>query len=130
MLTQFGGLGFGGASGGGKGSADIASGLGASFVQGQYSMFQQILKVTIRKVSLTVKWQVMGTDRDMKVVAFFTDAAAMDKVINGMGAQDLDDKNAAGSGSNRGSGSGSGSSSPGGGRPPAGGGSGSGSGKR
>jgi general secretion pathway protein I len=98
MLSQFGGLGpLGG--GGGKGSAkggDIDAAQGASFIQGQYQMFQQILKVTIRKVTLTVKWKVLGSDRDMRVVAFFTDAAAMDKVINGMGSQDLPD-----SGSNK-----------------------------
>ena len=91
MLSQFGGFGFGGGGGSGsaKGGADIDAAQGASFIQGQYQMFQQILKVTIRKVTLTVKWKVLGSDRDMRVVAFFTDAAAMDKVINGMGAQDL-----------------------------------------
>jgi general secretion pathway protein I len=106
MLSQFGGLG-GGTSG--KGSGDVGAAAGASFVQGQYAMFQQILKVTIRKLTLTVSWQVMGSDRDMKIVAFFTDAAAMDKVISGMGSQDLDDKNAgSGSGSNRNNGGGGG----------------------
>ena len=102
MLSQFGG--FGGAGGGsGKGSGDIGSAMGASFIQGQYTMFQQILKVTIRKATLTLKWQVMGSDRDMTVVAFFTDAAAMDKVISGMGSQDLDDQTKTGSngGSNK-----------------------------
>jgi general secretion pathway protein I len=97
MLSQFGG--FGGASGG-KGG-DINASIGSAFVQSQYSMFQQILKDTIRKVTLTVNWQVMGSDRDMKVVAFFTDAASMDKVLNGMGSQEL----ASGSGSGSGSGS-------------------------
>lgn len=87
MLSQFGG--FGGDSGGGKGGGDIGSAVGASFIQGQYTMFQQILKVSIRKVSLTVTWQVMGSERDMKVVQFLTDAAAMDKVISGMGSQEL-----------------------------------------
>jgi general secretion pathway protein I len=106
MLSQVGGLaGFGASKAGtGKGSADIGSAVGASFIQGYYTMFQQVLKVSVRKVSLTINWQVMGSDRDMKVVAFFTDAAAMDKVINGMGAQDLDDSK-----SGNGSGSGSGS---------------------
>jgi len=111
MMAQFGGLsGFGGGGGSGKGSADINAAAGASFVQGQYAMFQQILKVTIRKITLTMNWQVMGHDSDMKVVAFITDAAGMDKVISGMGSQDLDDANAAkkpngsGSGSNTGSG--------------------------
>lgn len=112
MLSQFGG--FGGAGGGsGKGSADIDAATGGAFVQGQYSMFQQILKVSIRKVSLTLNWKVMGSDRDMKVVAFFTDAAAMDKVISGMGSADLDDANAAkGKGSNGKGGGSSGSNTP------------------
>jgi hypothetical protein len=47
----------------------------------------------------------MGSDRDFKVVQFLTDAAAMDKVLNGMGAQEPP----AGSGSGSGSGSGRGS---------------------
>jgi general secretion pathway protein I len=105
MLSQFGDFG-GGGGGGGKGSGDIGSAVGASFIQGQYTMFQQILKVSIRKVSLTVKWQVMGSERDMKVVQFLTDAAAMDKVLSGMGSQELPEA---------GAGSGSGST---GGKPP------------
>jgi general secretion pathway protein I len=117
MMSQLGGLGGGG--GGGKGSADINSSIGGAFVQSQYTMFQQVLKVTIRKVSLTVNYQVMGSDRDLKVVQFLTDAAAMDKVLNGLGAQELP---AAGSGS------GSGSGGPGGGGVPGRGGGGSGSG--
>jgi len=121
MMTQFGGMfGFGGNS---KSGPDATNGMGAAFVQGQYSMFQQILKVSIRKVTLTLKWQVMGSDRDMKVVCFFTDAAAMDKVLSGMGSQDLADQQQ-GSGAGSGSGSGSGSA-----KPPIGGGGGPGSGK-
>jgi general secretion pathway protein I len=108
MLSQFGG--FGGGAGGGSGNIDAAQ--GGAFVQAQYTMFQQILKVSIRKVSLTVTWQVMGSDRDMKVVAFFTDAAAMDKVISGMGSTELPD------GTSVGGGKGSGSGGSGGGRPP------------
>lgn len=93
MLSQFGGFGGGGGkgSGSGKGSGDLGDAAGASFIQSQYTMFQQILKASLRKVSLTLTWQVMGSERDMKVVAYFTDAAGMDKVINGMGSQDLDD---------------------------------------
>jgi prepilin-type N-terminal cleavage/methylation domain-containing protein len=89
MLSGFGGFGGGGDD---KDGGDIGAAAGASFVQGQYTMFQQILKVSIRKVTLTVTWQVMGSDREMKVVSFFTDPGAMDKVINGLGAQDPDDK--------------------------------------
>lgn len=85
MLSQLGG-GFGG------GSSDIDSKQGASFIQGQYAMVQGVLKASIRKVTLQVKWQVLGSDRDFKVVAFFTDAAAMDKVLSGLGSSDLDDQ--------------------------------------
>ena len=99
MLSMLGG-GFGG---GGSERRRLAQ--GASFIQGQYSMFQQILKVSIRKVTLTVKWQVIGSDRDMKVVAFFTDAAAMDKVLSGLGSQELPARRRPAGGSGSGSGS-------------------------
>jgi general secretion pathway protein I len=112
MMQQFGGFGGGAGAGAGSASPDIAAAQGAAFVQGQYAMFQQILKVTIRKVTLTVQWQVMGSERDLKVVAFFTDAASMDKVLSGLGSQELPE---AGSGSGSGSGSGG---RGGGGQPP------------
>lgn len=80
-------LGMMGSFGGGK--QDITAAQGGSLIQSQYSMFQEILKVSVRKVTLTMKWKVLGRDRDMKVVAFYTDAAAMDKVLNGMGSQEL-----------------------------------------
>ena len=91
---------------GGKGGMDIQSAQGGALIQMQYQLFQQILKVSIRKVTLTVAWKALGSDRDMKVVAFFTDAVAMDKVLNGMGSQPV-----AATGSATGSGSGSGSGS-------------------
>jgi general secretion pathway protein I len=92
----------------GTGKGDIDSQQGASFIQSQFQMVSDVLKASIRKVTLTVKWQVMGQERDMDVVAFFTDAAAMDKVLSGLGSQDLDDAGAGG-GSGSGSGSGRGS---------------------
>jgi len=73
------------------GSSGVTGAQGGALIQSQYSMFQQILKVSVRKVTLTVQWKVMGVDNSMKVVCFFTDPAAMDKVLNGMGTQDLDD---------------------------------------
>ena len=100
MLSQLGG-GFSG------GSKDIDSKQGASFIQGQYSMIQQVLKVSIRKVTLTVTYNVIGQPRDLKTVAYFTDSAAMDKVLGGLGSQEIDDT---GTGTGSGSGSGSGKS--------------------
>ncbi len=96
MMSMMGMMGGSGAGGG------IAGMQGASLIQSKYDMFQQILKVTVRKVKLTVKWQVLGRDRDMTVIAFFTDPAAMDKVLNGLGSVDIS-----------GTGTGSGSGAPG-----------------
>ena len=98
--------------GGGK---DISSAQGGAFIQAQFQMVQETLKVSIRKVTLTVNYKALGQDQDMTVVAFFTDPAAMDKVLNGLGSQDLpEDGTGSGSGSGRGSGKGSGSGSSGG----------------
>jgi prepilin-type N-terminal cleavage/methylation domain-containing protein len=112
MLSMMGGFGGGGGAGG-----DVEEAQSASFLTSQYTMVQQVLKVSIRKVTLVVWWEVMGRTRDLKVVAFFTDASAMDKVLMGLGSQELP---APGAGS--GSGSGPGSSSGSGTRPTTGGG--------
>ena len=86
----------------GGGKQDISAAQGGSLLQSQFSMFQEILKVSVRKVTLNMKWKVLGKDREMKVVAFFTDAAAMDKVLNGMGSQEIPDASGIGGGSNTG----------------------------
>ncbi len=109
MLSQLGG-GFGGSASGG-GGADVDSKNGASFIQGQYSLVQEVLKVSIRKVTLTVHYKVVGETEDMVTVAFFTDASAMDKVLMGFGSQEIPDATGSGSGSGSGSGRGSGSGS-------------------
>jgi hypothetical protein len=53
-------------------------------------------------VTLTVRWKVLGRDRDLKVVAFFTDPSAMDKVLNGLGSTELSDTTTTGTGSGSG----------------------------
>ena len=116
MLQQFGGFGGTGGSSskpGGKGG-DVGDMNGGAFIQGQYTMFQQILKVSVRKVTLKLKWQVLGYDRDLTFVAFYTDPVAMDQILSGAGSTDLGDTSGgsgSGSGSGRGSGTGSGSGS-------------------
>jgi general secretion pathway protein I len=112
MMSMMGGLGGGG--GLGAASSGVMGAQGGALIQSQYQMFQQILKVTVRKVKLTVKWKVLGSDRDLTVVAFFTDPAAMDQVLSGLGSTPLGNTPGTGSGSGSGSGSsktGSGSSS-------------------
>jgi general secretion pathway protein I len=86
------------------GKKDVLGAQGGALIQTQYTMFQQILKVSVRKVTLTLTYQVLGSDRDLKLVAFFTDAQAMDKVLSGLGAIDLGDDSGTGSGAGSGSG--------------------------
>jgi general secretion pathway protein I len=111
MMSMMGGMGMGSAAASASGIAGSQAG---ALIQSQYSMFQQILKVSVRKVTLKLKWQVLGYDRDLTFVAFYTDPVAMDQVLSGAGATDLGDTSGGsgsgtGSGSGRGSGSGSGS---------------------
>ena len=69
-----------------NGGVDGASAGGASFISSQFQLFQQLLKVSIRKVTLTVSWKVLNEDRDMAVVAYFTDAGGLTKVLGNIGA--------------------------------------------
>lgn len=92
----------------GGGSEDIDAAGGASFVQGAYSIIQEGLKASVRKVTLTVKYNVLSEENEMKTVAFFTDAAGLDKGLLGGLPQDQ-------GGTPGGSGSGGGGSSTGGG---------------
>jgi hypothetical protein len=112
MMSMMGGMGMGSAAATSNG---IEGAQGAQLIQSQYTMFQQILKVSVRKVTLKLKWQVLGRDAEpLTFVAFYTDPVAMDQVLSGAGATDLGDTSGgsgSGSGSGRGSGSGSGSGS-------------------
>jgi len=109
MMSMMGGMGMGSGAASANGVEGSQAG---ALIQSQYSMFQQILKVSVRKVTLKLKWQVLGYDRDMTFVAFYTDPVAMDQVLSGAGSTDLGDtSNGSGSGSGTGSGRGSGTGS-------------------
>ena len=81
------------------GGVDGAAAGGASFISSQFQMFQQMLKVSIRKITLTVSWKVLGEDRDMKVVAYYTDAGGLTKVLGSLGATSAAEEAPTGSGS-------------------------------
>lgn len=97
MLSMMGGGSLGGGS-----TSGVAGGMAGAMIQTQYTMFQEILKVSVRKVTLTVSWKVMGNESSMRVVCFYTDAAAMDKVINGLGSQEQAESAGSGAGSSTG----------------------------
>lgn len=66
------------------GGGDIDAAQGASFIQGAYPIVQEGLKASIRKVTLTVKFDVLGEENELQTVAFFTDPAGMDTGILGV----------------------------------------------
>jgi prepilin-type N-terminal cleavage/methylation domain-containing protein len=103
MLSQLGG-GFGG----GNEPANIDAVQGGAFIQGQYSLVQNVLKASIRKVTLCVYYEANGRPNEVKTVAYFTDAQAMDKVLQGLGAQELPETSGSGSSGSGGGGTGSG----------------------
>jgi general secretion pathway protein I len=68
--------------GGGMGAEDAA---GGSFISGQYQLIQQVFEVAIRKLRLTVRWKVIGQDRELVTILYVTDPAAMNRVLGGLG---------------------------------------------
>lgn len=88
IISMLGG-GFGG------GTQDIDSKAGASFIQTYYQIVQEALKASVRKVTLTVKFDALGQENEIKTVAFFTDAAGLDKGL--FGALPTEEQGSAGS---------------------------------
>jgi prepilin-type N-terminal cleavage/methylation domain-containing protein len=85
MLGMFGGMGMGGMGGMTGNGMTGADAKGASFIQSQYELVKQVLKASIRKVTLTVKWTVINDPRSMVVVEYLTDPAGMNKVLGSLG---------------------------------------------
>jgi prepilin-type N-terminal cleavage/methylation domain-containing protein len=81
LLSSMLSLGGGAATGTGEDtSAD------ASFISSQFEILRQVLEASIRKVTLTVTWEVGKEEQKMIVACYFTDPAAMQKVLPGVGA--------------------------------------------
>jgi prepilin-type N-terminal cleavage/methylation domain-containing protein len=78
VLGQFLGMG-----GGGEGAEDTS--MDAAFISSQFEMFRQVLEASIRKVTLTLTWTVGNEEQEMVVVCYFTDPAAMQEVLPGIG---------------------------------------------
>lgn len=76
MLSMFGG------GGGDEGGGTAKTG---AFLQGQYQLVQQVLKASIRKISLTVKWNTGLRKEEMKIILYVTDPAGMQKTLGAFG---------------------------------------------
>lgn len=86
MGGMLGGM-LGGMSGGeGMGADD--GGAGAGLIGSQFELFRGIMEESIRKVHLKVSYRVAGYDEEFSVDCYFTDPAAVNRVINlGPGAE-------------------------------------------
>ena len=106
-----------GAGGGATGTGEDTS-ADASFISGQFEILRQVLEASIRKVTLTVTWEVGKEEQKMVVACYFTDPAAMQKVLPGVGAlaggggEDTSGTGAGGDGTGTGTGAGGGSPIP------------------
>lgn len=81
LLGSF--LSMGGGAGGGSGEDTSTD---ASFISSQFEILRQVLEASIRKVTLTMTWEVGNEEQTMVVACFFTDPAAMQQVLPGVGA--------------------------------------------
>lgn len=68
-----------GIAGGSQGGA-----LGAGMVQMYFPLIKPVLEGAIRKVTLTVKWQIGAQEQSMKVTCFFTDTKPIDVAMRSM----------------------------------------------
>ena len=72
--------------GGGFTAEDVA---GGNFLAGGgYTIIQDVFKVAIRKIVLTVRWKVLGKEESFVVVYYITDPDAMNRVLGGVGGAD------------------------------------------
>jgi len=89
-----------GGGGGGGGEAGNTSAAGAAALTSQFETVATILEQAMRKVTLTVKWQVGDSAEEMTVVAYFTDPTAVDLAVGGLGAVGGGDNNNNNNGNN------------------------------
>jgi general secretion pathway protein I len=75
--------------GGGFTAEDVA---GGNFLAGGgYTIIQDVFKVAIRKIVLTVSWKVLGHEEQFDVVYYVTDPDAMNRVLGGIAGAGSDD---------------------------------------
>lgn len=112
-----------GAGSGSGTSTEKAQDVTGNFIEQFYEPISQVLKLSVRRVTLEVKWKVLGKDRDMKVVMYTTDPSkaqqsvdAIMSLLGGGGGEEGEDEGG-GSGSGAPGSGAPGSGAPGTGRP-------------
>ena len=68
--------------GGGGGAADSAQGAQTGgFIQAQYTLIQNVLKASVRRITLTVSWSTGIHDEQVDFILYVTDPAGMQKAL-------------------------------------------------
>lgn len=78
-------LSMGGMGGMGGGSEDGAGDMSMEFISSQYEILREVMEQAIRKVTLTATWKVGLEEKEMVVACYFTDPAAIGRVLPGAG---------------------------------------------
>ncbi len=73
---------FGGGGGGADSAQEAQTG---GFIQAQYALIQNVLKASIRKITLTVSWSTGIHDEQIEVILYVTDPAGMQKTLGSLG---------------------------------------------
>lgn len=76
MMGMFGG------GGGGDSAQEAQTG---GFIQAQYTLIQNVLKASIRKITLTVSWSTGIHDEQIDVILYVTDPGGMQKTLGSLG---------------------------------------------
>ncbi len=74
-----------GMAGGGATGTEASGGAGAAMISSQYELLRTVLEQSIRKVTLTLSWKVGAHEESMVVNAYFTDPAAVNRLVPGLG---------------------------------------------
>ncbi len=78
-------LGMGG-GGGGDDATTASEAATGGFIQMQYELVKRVLKESIRKITLTVSYDTGLDKQSFDTVLYVTDAAGMQKILQGLGA--------------------------------------------
>jgi hypothetical protein len=78
MISMFGG-------GGGEGPDSAGEAKSGAFLQAQYQLIQEVLKASIRKISLVIKWDTGVHKEEVKIILYVTDPAGMQKTLGALG---------------------------------------------
>ena len=80
LMSMLGGM------GGGSGLGSMMSGPAAGLIASQFGIIRNVIEQAIRRVNLTVSWSEGFRDKELVIVAYFTDPNVIERqIMGGMG---------------------------------------------